>query len=93
MDKTLDSKHMQERLSFYVKRDSPLHRLNPLTKLSLALGFTMVSFLSPWYWTPHVVILLAIIPLSFLGRDMGDPSWGPARHPVGRVLKKLTHAS
>lgn len=59
---------MQERLSFYVKRDSPLHRLNPLTKLSLALVLTFVGFLSPWYWTPHIIILLAIIPLSFVGR-------------------------
>ena len=59
---------MQERLSFFVKRDSPLHQLNPLTKLSLAFAFTLVSFLSPWYWTSHFVILLGIIPLSFLGR-------------------------
>ena len=59
---------MQERLSFYVKRDSPLHRLNPLTKLSLAFGFTFASFLSPWYWTPHFIVLFAIIPLSFIAR-------------------------
>ncbi len=59
---------MQERLSFYVRRDSPLHRLNPLTKLVLALGLTFVGFVSPWYWTPHVIILFIIIPLVFLGR-------------------------
>jgi energy-coupling factor transport system permease protein len=59
---------LQERLSFYVRRDSPLHRLNPLTKLFLALGLTLVGFLSPWYWTPHLVILLVIIPLAFVGR-------------------------
>ena len=59
---------MQERLSFYVRRDSPLHRFNPLTKLCLAFAFTLVSFLSPWYWTPHFIVLLGIIPLSFLGR-------------------------
>lgn len=59
---------MQERLSFYIKRDSLLHNLNPLTKLSLALGLTFIEFLSPWYWTPHFVILLVIIPLSIIGR-------------------------
>jgi energy-coupling factor transport system permease protein len=59
---------MQERLSFYIKRDSLLHSLNPLTKLTLAFGLTFVSFISPWYWTPHFVILLVIIPLSFVGR-------------------------
>jgi energy-coupling factor transport system permease protein len=59
---------MHERLSFYVKRDSPLHRLNPLTKLSLVFGLLLLAFLTPFYWTPHLIILLAIIPLSFLGR-------------------------
>ncbi len=59
---------MQERLSFYVRRDSPLHRLNPLTKLVLALGLTFVGFVSPWYWTPHAIIVFIIIPLVFLGR-------------------------
>ncbi len=59
---------MHERLSFYIKRNSPLHDLNPLTKLFLAFGLTFISFLSPWYWTPHLVILLVIVPLSLLGR-------------------------
>jgi energy-coupling factor transport system permease protein len=59
---------MQERLSFYVKQNSLLHSLNPLTKLTLAFGLTFVSFISPWYWTPHFVILLVITPLSFVGR-------------------------
>ncbi|HKG54127.1 MAG TPA: energy-coupling factor transporter transmembrane component T [Anaerolineales bacterium] len=59
---------MHERLSFYVKRDSLLHRLNPLTKLTLALGFVLISFLSPWYWTPPLLLLLVIFPLSFIGK-------------------------
>lgn len=59
---------MHERLSFYVKRDSFLHRLNPLTKLTLVLGSILISFLSPWYWTPHFLLLAAIIPLSFVGK-------------------------
>jgi energy-coupling factor transport system permease protein len=59
---------LHERLSFYVKRDSFLHSLNPLTKLALAFGLTFVAFLSPWYWTPVYVVLLVIVPLSFVGR-------------------------
>lgn len=59
---------MQERLSFYIKRDSLFHSLNPLTKLSIAFGLTFIEFLSPWYWTPHVIILLIILPFSILGR-------------------------
>lgn len=59
---------MHERLSFYVKRDSFLHRLNPLTKLTLVLGLVLISFASPWYWTPQFLVLFGIIPLIFLGR-------------------------
>lgn len=59
---------MHERLSFYSKRDSVLHRLNPLTKLTLVLAVILISFLTPFYWTPHLLILLGVIPLSFLGK-------------------------
>src|SRR3972149_5389539 len=58
---------MHERLSFYAHRDSYLHRLNPLTKLTLVLGLTLVSFTAPWYWTPHLLIIFVILPLSFVG--------------------------
>jgi len=63
--------NMHERLSFYAKRDSLLHQLNPLTKLTLALGLVLISFLSPWYWTPHFLLLAVIFPLSFLGKVHG----------------------
>jgi len=59
---------MHERLSYYVKRESALHRLNPLTKIILALSIILVSILSPWYWTAHILLLLIIIPLCFVGR-------------------------
>lgn len=57
---------MHERLSFFVKRDSPIHRLNPLTKVVMALALVMIAFLSPWYWTPQAIFLFAIIPLSLI---------------------------
>lgn len=59
---------MRERLSFHVKRDSVIHRLNPLTKLALILALILIAFTAPWYWTPHFLLLLTIIPLSILGR-------------------------
>jgi energy-coupling factor transport system permease protein len=58
---------MHERLSFYVKRESALHRLNPLTKLTLVFSLVLISFLSPWYWTPHILLLVVIFPLSVIG--------------------------
>jgi energy-coupling factor transport system permease protein len=59
---------MHERLSFFVKRDSPIHRLNPLTKVVMALSLVLIAFLSPWYWTPSAIFLLAILPLSLIAK-------------------------
>jgi energy-coupling factor transport system permease protein len=59
---------MHERLSFYVKRNSALHNLNPLTKIILALSIILISIFSPWYWTAHVLLLLVIVPLGFVGK-------------------------
>jgi energy-coupling factor transport system permease protein len=63
---------MHERLSFYAKRESPLHRLNPITKLTLVLGLILISFISPWYWTPHLLFLIVLIPLSIVGNVSGQ---------------------
>ena len=59
---------MHERLSYYVKRDSFLHHLNPLTKIILALSIILISIFSPWYWTSHILLLLVIVPLGFVGK-------------------------
>ncbi|RIK54757.1 MAG: energy-coupling factor transporter transmembrane protein EcfT [Chloroflexi bacterium] len=62
---------MSARLSLYIERDSPLHRLNPLTKLTLALCLVLVDFLGPGYWLPTLLYLLVLIPLSMWGRVAG----------------------
>lgn len=59
---------MHERLSFHIKRDSALHRLNPLTKLTLILALIFIAFLSPWYWTPHILAVLVVPLLSLTGK-------------------------
>jgi len=76
---------MHERLSFYVKRDSPIHSLNPLTKLTLVLGLVLISFASPWYWTPQILVLFGIVPLIFLGRVQ--------REYFGAMLRLILPAS
>jgi len=63
---------MHERLSFYVKRDSFIHRLNPLTKLTMVLGFVLIAFISPYYWTSHFLILVGILPVSLIGKVAGS---------------------
>jgi len=59
---------MHERLSFYIKRNSILHHFNPLTKIILVLSIILVSIISPWYWTSHILLLLVIVPLGFAGK-------------------------
>lgn len=59
---------MHERLSFHIQRDSFLHRLNPLTKLVITLALILIAFTFPWYWMPHLLVLVALIPLSLLGK-------------------------
>jgi energy-coupling factor transport system permease protein len=59
---------MHERLSFFVKRDSIIHRLNPMTKVILALSLVLMAFLSPWYWMPQFLFLFALVPLSRIAK-------------------------
>ncbi|HSO10779.1 MAG TPA: energy-coupling factor transporter transmembrane component T [Anaerolineales bacterium] len=59
---------MHERLSFFIKRNSAIHRLNPMTKVVLALSLVFIAFFSPWYWTPQAVFIIAILPLSFVAK-------------------------
>ncbi len=59
---------MHERLSFHIQRDSLLHRLNPLTKIVLVLTIILISFTFPNYWTPHLLLLIVILPLSVMGK-------------------------
>jgi energy-coupling factor transport system permease protein len=63
---------MHDRLSFYYYRESLLHQLNPLTKITLVFGLILISFISPFYWTPHILILAVVIPLSFLGKVLRE---------------------
>ena len=59
---------MHERLSFFVKRNSFIHRLNPLTKVVLAFSIVLIAFISPWYWTPQILFAVVIIPLSLIAK-------------------------
>jgi energy-coupling factor transport system permease protein len=59
---------MHQRLSFYIERDSFLHHLNPLTKLTLIFMLLSLSFLGLSYWLPTIIFMFVIIPLSFLGQ-------------------------
>lgn len=59
---------MSDTISLFVPRESGVHRLNPLTKLSLA-GFLLVSGLAaPGLFGTYLLFLLGVLPLSWLAR-------------------------
>jgi len=58
---------MKDKLTFYIDRDSPLHQLNPLTKIVIVLSLILLAFLGPGFWLPTALFLFVITPLSFLG--------------------------
>ena len=59
---------MRNRLSFYIPRESPVHDLNPLTKVALVFTFIILAFFSLWYWLPTILFLFGLTPLSFIGK-------------------------
>ncbi len=59
---------MRDRLSFFIDRPSPLHRLNPLTKLTVTFSLILCAFLGPGYWLPTALFVLVLIPLSLWGK-------------------------
>lgn len=62
---------MTDQLSLYAARDSGLHALHPLTKLSLA-GFALALGLSlPGLWGNYLLVGLLVIPLAWWGKLLG----------------------
>lgn len=59
---------MKKQLTFYIDRESPLHRLNPLTKLLMVFTFIILAFFTSSLWLPTMLLAFGIIPLSFIGR-------------------------
>ena len=81
-------KPVQQRLTFYINRDSVIHRLNPLTRLTAAFTFIILIFFGPGYWLPTALILLAIVPLSFAAKIAREFAQAGAKLllPVGGFL-------
>lgn len=58
-------------LSMYVARESGLHRLNPNTRLSLALCLLVLGLALPGPWTSYAILAGVILPLALWGRVLG----------------------
>lgn len=53
-------------ISLYAPRQSALHRLNPVTKLVLSLGFVALALGVAVDWVPLAIFVLVLVPLSLL---------------------------
>jgi energy-coupling factor transporter transmembrane protein EcfT len=51
----------------YVARESGLHSLHPLTKISLTLLFVSAGLAMPGNWTGYFIVVFIIFPLAFWG--------------------------
>lgn len=58
-------------ISLFQPRQSPLHRLHPLTKLVGSLGLIVLAWGVGVAWAPLAVYLLVLVPLSVAGRVAG----------------------
>lgn len=58
---------MSERLSFYVPVRSPVHELNPLTKLTIVFTFIVMAFFPPYRWIAPLLVIPILI-LCLVGR-------------------------
>lgn len=54
--------------TFFIPKDSPIHRLNPLTKLTVLALFIIAIFTLEWIHFPLLLFLLVDIPTVLVGR-------------------------
>jgi len=68
---------MNSPFSLYVARESGLHHLHPLTKLTLTFGLLIAALALPWIWATYILTALVIVPLSV---------WGHIARPLLRAI-------
>lgn len=54
--------------SMYVARESGLHSLHPLTKLTFATCLPAIGLALPWGWAPYALTIIVIAPLAVWGQ-------------------------
>ena len=52
--------------TLYLERSSPLHRLNPVTKLVTVVSLIVVVFALPQWWASVAVLVLVVVPVAAL---------------------------
>ncbi|HSM57518.1 MAG TPA: energy-coupling factor transporter transmembrane component T [Candidatus Sulfomarinibacteraceae bacterium] len=59
---------MSASFSLFRERNSPLHRLHPLTTLTLSFFCLVLGLVAPGLWGAYAVFLLLLLPLILVGR-------------------------
>jgi len=59
---------MTDRLSFYRKKNSIIHALNPFTKLTLVFALVICGLTGAGFWTASMLICVVLIPLAFAAK-------------------------
>lgn len=50
--------------TLYLDRPSPLHRLNPVTKLVGVLAVVLVVFAVPQWWASVAILVVVVVPVA-----------------------------
>ncbi len=58
---------MTASISLYIAGDSGLHRLHPLTKLTLTLTILLGGFAIPYTWASYAIFLGIVLPIAIWG--------------------------
>lgn len=57
--------------TLYLDRPSPVHRLNPITKLVGVVAIILLVFALPYWWAPLAILVLIVVPAALLARVGG----------------------
>jgi energy-coupling factor transport system permease protein len=57
--------------TMYRETATPIHRLNPLTKLVAMLAIVVIAFALPYWWVSVLLVLVVVLPAAVIARSGG----------------------
>lgn len=59
---------MSATYGLYVSKQTAIHRLHPLTKLTYVLTCLLIAWIVPGVWAPYIVLLVGIVPVALMAQ-------------------------
>lgn len=59
---------MSATYGLYVNKQTAIHRLHPLTKLTYVLTCLLIAWIVPGVWAPYIVLLVGIVPVALMAQ-------------------------